>query len=227
MYNFTIPQSRRLSKPSSSLLLLLFLFTSYLQASNSDVDLNFYYVVGEVKTATEPRMTCSDATPDNLILVMNGGSAVLDNDNFDDGDPDCNYGFAIPPNDSTFDSSLTFEDPGMHDAYFYILGPTANSTPLGPCPFDLTVENASPTNFDRDIILPGLTVFPNPLRASVFIEPGDNILNRVTLFDVNGAMIKDDETKVQEIDMSHLPKGTYFLRIYTGKGEVQKKIVKQ
>lgn len=223
MYNDSITKSTK----TVSMMFLLFLSLTNLQATNSEIDLNFYYVVGEVSVATQPNLSCSDVTPNNLILVMNGGSAVLDNDNFDDGDPDCNYGFALPTDLPDFHSTLTFSDPGLHDAYFYILGPTANSTPLGPCPFQLTVEDMSPTNLDRDIKMPGLTVFPNPMRTSIFIEPGDNGFNRVALFDINGAMIKNDESQVREIDMSHLPKGTYFLKIYGEHGEVHKKIVKQ
>ena len=99
MYKLSITPTRGLNA-SYTLLLLMLSFTN-LFANGSDIDLNFFYVVGEVKSATEPRMTCSDATPDNLVLVMNGGSAILHNDNFDDGDPDCVYGFALPPNDST------------------------------------------------------------------------------------------------------------------------------
>jgi len=51
-------------------------------------------------------------------------------------------------NDGTMSSDLIFVTSGNHDAFFYVLGPTANATPMGACPFDISVLPAR----IRDII---------------------------------------------------------------------------
>lgn len=226
MYNLTITSLKRAIK-SFSMMLLLLLFFHSLHANEAAIDLNFFYVVGEVTSATEPNLTCSAATPDEVVLVMiNADSVVLNNNNFDlDGVPDCDYGFAVPPNDSTFDSSLSFDDLGTFDAYFYVMGPTANSTPMGPCPFQLTVTDVpSPTS---NVELTDVRIYPNPLQIGLNIDYGNYRFLRLELYDSNSMMVRQSTEQIKMIDTRDLYNGVYFLKLYFVEGIVQQKILKQ
>jgi len=53
-------------------------------------------------------------------------------------------------------------------------------------------------------------------------------MNNVEVFDIYGKKIANCQlSTVNSIDISHLPAGTYFVKIQIEKGVVTKKIVKQ
>ena len=69
-------------------------------------------------------------------------------------------------------------------------------------------------------------VFPNPFSNNLQIE-SEVPLQKMALFDVLGKEIFN-QNFVNQIDTSNLPKGMYFLKLYTFEGEsVVKKVVKE
>ena len=75
-----------------------------------------------------------------------------------------------------------------------------------------------------------LMIYPNPARGLVTIFAGGTSILGISVLNVLGADVLD-EPQVREpeisLDLSHLPSGTYFLRIITERGIVLRKIVKE
>lgn len=199
-------------------------FSANVRASDNFVDTDFFYVVGEVTTSTGPGIRCNTVNVENLVITIESGiGAVLNNDNFITDKPDCQFGFSLPPNDTLYETELVFTDPGMYDAFFYILGTTANATPIGPCSFSLTVTGTSSIS---ETDLPNVAVFPNPTKKVLKIEYPDYQFERLELYSSGGAIVRREDAAVQELDVSNLSNGIYFLKIYFEEGVVNRKIVK-
>jgi len=80
------------------------------------------------------------------------------------------------------------------------------------------------------ISLDSILVYPNPLSNRVTIASGGASLMQVNVLNVLGVDLMDipsgRESEVT-LDLSHLSKGTYFLRVLTEKGYTLRKIVKE
>ena len=115
------------------------IFSLNLSASDLFEDVIFH-VDADVQNATEPRLRCADVTPTNFNLQLGlNGEAVITSTNFGAAsNPNCNYEFSKTSN-GTPSPTLTYSMSGNHDAFFYILGPTANATSVGACPFDFSI----------------------------------------------------------------------------------------
>jgi bifunctional DNase/RNase len=74
-------------------------------------------------------------------------------------------------------------------------------------------------------------VYPNPVNNTLNISLVSNTLdvemNKVTISDVNGRIIKEFNSNLNQLDVQDLNSGVYFLNIETSNGKVTKKIVKQ
>lgn len=68
-------------------------------------------------------------------------------------------------------------------------------------------------------------IFPNPVQDKIYLK---NILNieAVHLFDTSGRLIKTAAINQNSIDITHLPKGNYVLKIVTDKKIIETKIIK-
>jgi subtilase-type serine protease len=73
-----------------------------------------------------------------------------------------------------------------------------------------------------------LMVYPNPTTGELRITNYDLRIGNVEIFDVYGRMQKSRKAEKQnEIDISDLSSGIYFLKITTEQGTITKKVVKQ
>ncbi|WP_322550017.1 T9SS type A sorting domain-containing protein [Flavobacterium psychraquaticum] len=75
----------------------------------------------------------------------------------------------------------------------------------------------------------GLSIYPNPINNMFTIQNENNIgINSVTIVDINGRTVKniDVSTIENEINISDLNSGVYFLNITNDKGLATKKIIK-
>ena len=75
----------------------------------------------------------------------------------------------------------------------------------------------------------GLLVYPNPVNDMFTIQNGNNIaINGVTISDINGRTVKtiNVNTIENQINISDLNSGVYFLNITSDKGTSTKKIIK-
>ena len=75
-----------------------------------------------------------------------------------------------------------------------------------------------------------IQIYPNPTTRELRVESEDLIINDVEIFDVFGRKLLFIEFQISSetmIDISHLPNGVYFLKIYTEVGQVIRKVLKE
>jgi hypothetical protein len=80
----------------------------------------------------------------------------------------------------------------------------------------------------QDVITDGIMLYPNPFINSIFITPNDVDLD-LFIFNTLGSAVynKHLSQKQNEIDLSELPDGVYFVNILIDKEIFTMKIVKQ
>ncbi|MGY0392211.1 T9SS type A sorting domain-containing protein [Bizionia sp. KMM 8389] len=86
-------------------------------------------------------------------------------------------------------------------------------------------EYNSTLGLEDDIYDFELKLYPNPASDRLFIKSNKTI-NRLTIYNVNGQVIKQIHSISNGVDVSSLPTGLYFLNIKTAKGEISKKFIK-
>lgn len=72
-----------------------------------------------------------------------------------------------------------------------------------------------------------IQLYPNPSNGQIFINGNQLAVEKVSVYDVCGKMVKSipAEDTMLSIDLSDCPAGVYFVRISTKSGEVTKKLV--
>ncbi|MDO5968625.1 T9SS type A sorting domain-containing protein [Flavivirga aquimarina] len=85
---------------------------------------------------------------------------------------------------------------------------------------ELTVEEMSKSVDD-------LLVYPNPMANRVIINGAKN--STIYLYDINGRtlLIKDISNEIETLDLSHLERGSYYVKIHFGTKIYTKKIIKK
>jgi len=69
-----------------------------------------------------------------------------------------------------------------------------------------------------------LTIYPNPTNGLVYVKSSE-LIDKVEVIDLNGKVISTSISKT--IDLSDLPKGIYFIKVYTQSSIKTEKLVKQ
>jgi len=71
-----------------------------------------------------------------------------------------------------------------------------------------------------------ISVYPNPVNSTLFVN-GLTEKSKVTIYDLSGKMIFNQQINENQIDISKLSNGTYSIKIESANGIVTKKFVKQ
>lgn len=75
---------------------------------------------------------------------------------------------------------------------------------------------------------PEFELYPNPTSGKVYIPILEEGVGQLMLFDVNGKLVYHNPTqKEASVDLSHLPKGVYYIRLIKGLETYTEKLVKQ
>ena len=166
-----------------------------------------------------PRIVPSDATPawgwinpSTVITVAEGTNQSITfgaNDPFDVGD------YTITPS---------------------ILSVTDNGTSVSTTsPYQITFiesDHIIEVTFDTTMVgiryveIPELGVYPNPTSGKVSVVSGDVEITMIEVTDLLGNVIMVIENSVDELDLSALSKGTYFLRFTTVRGSTIRQIIR-
>ena len=85
---------------------------------------------------------------------------------------------------------------------------------------------ATTTSID-DVETQNLKIYPNPVKAELKIEIGELKINRVEIIDFFGKAIYQFNELRNQINVSALPQGIYFVKLKTDKGTVKQKFVKE
>jgi uncharacterized protein YhhL (DUF1145 family) len=82
------------------------------------------------------------------------------------------------------------------------------------------LENVTVENF--------VQIFPNPVRNELRIATAENlIIKGLEIVDLSGKTYYQINKSTNQVDVSALPQGVYFVRIETDKGIVAKRFVKE
>jgi len=87
----------------------------------------------------------------------------------------------------------------------------------------------SVTETKTPVIEPEIKLYPNPSENVIYIE-GFNLVNfNYQIISVNGSILTEDNAvSGQEIDVSHLASGLYFIKINTEQyGQTIKRFIKK
>lgn len=71
-----------------------------------------------------------------------------------------------------------------------------------------------------------MSIYPNPVTNMLHISTEDNI-NKLSIYNINGSLIRNYENINNTIDVSSLIKGMYILVVQTDKGITQNKFIKE
>lgn len=81
----------------------------------------------------------------------------------------------------------------------------------------------SEKSIDNDLIL-----YPNPVKNTLNIQNSDTkTIEKVSIFNLIGQLVKTAEGKQRTIDVSDLSSGTYLVKLQTNDGIIDRKIIKQ
>jgi hypothetical protein len=91
--------------------------------------------------------------------------------------------------------------------------------------FELSVADVGIKNIDN---VEEVIIYPNPTTNDLIIEGKD--LNKIEILDITGKLVFSNHlisiSSNQNIDISNLKSGIYFIKVITTQGEIVKKVVK-
>ncbi|PVW17418.1 T9SS type A sorting domain-containing protein [Marixanthomonas spongiae] len=70
-------------------------------------------------------------------------------------------------------------------------------------------------------------VYPNPVSETLFISSENNIVQRISVFSINGKLILSEKGNTQQLDVSALSHGLYFLEIASENKTAIQKFIKR
>jgi len=94
----------------------------------------------------------------------------------------------------------------------------------------ITVGTGSPLLGIEDQNIDDITIYPNPTTGIFVIKNYKTEMGNLELFDVTGRTIETNlyiQPELNNVDISHLPTGIYFIRIKNDNEMIIKKVVKQ
>ena len=81
-------------------------------------------------------------------------------------------------------------------------------------------------NIDDRIREDNIIIYPNPAKDVIYIDNIENLdINFISIVNIQGQTIKQYETKINQIDVSNIDAGLYFIKISTSKGNIMQKII--
>ena len=86
------------------------------------------------------------------------------------------------------------------------------------CPSSLATDKNS---------LPEFSLYPNPAKESIYVENNNQQINQIEIIDISGKKLKTLRNTIKEINISELPNGVYFFKIFSGGNITIQKIVKE
>jgi len=129
----------------------------------------------------------------------------------------------------------------LHNSIYYI----NNSIPLNPFTYIITPSSnylqLTITNVNGDIAIYGnellsnqdfdnlsFNIFPNPVYDILHIlEPNSVKINYIKVYDILGKLVLEENNNLNQINMSNLNSGFFFIQLETNKGIFTQKIIKE
>jgi hypothetical protein len=102
---------------------------------------------------------------------------------------------------------------------------TARFGTYGRGVWDFVFESTPVSSKDFTVDETSIQLWPMPVIGEINWKSGLDF-QRITLYHINGMPVKEIQAEETTVDVSYLPKGTYFLVFTVGKKQISKKIIK-
>tara|TARA_X000000950_G_scaffold106225_1_gene133759 strand:- start:154 stop:1128 length:975 start_codon:yes stop_codon:yes gene_type:complete len=117
--------------------------------------------------------------------------------------------------------------PGPYDSVSFDLsssdvGAFGMNTPAYFCIDNVGNFPLSSNNITQEII----NIYPNPSSDFIYINRKDSDNYTISLFNILGELIIDKKINLQQLNLSNLPNGQYFLKIESESGIINERILK-
>ena len=117
--------------------------------------------------------------------------------------------------------------PGPYDSVSFDLsssdvGAFGMNTPAYFCIDNVGNFPLSSNTINQEII----KIYPNPFSDFIYINSKDSDNYTISLFNILGELIIDKKINLQQLNLSNLPNGQYFLKIESESGIINEKILK-
>ena len=117
--------------------------------------------------------------------------------------------------------------PGPYDSVSFDLsssdvGAFGMNTPAYFCIDNVGNFPLSSNTINQEII----NIYPNPSSDFIYINSKDSDNYTISLFNILGEIIIDKKINLQQLNLSNLPNGQYFLKIESESGIINEKILK-
>jgi pectate lyase len=93
--------------------------------------------------------------------------------------------------------------------------------------FYISTEYKTTLRIDENILPTQLMLYPNPVNDYLRISNPNQNVEKVTIYNMNGSIVKTTGKNIETIDMSHLSPGNYLLKLQTGEGTLNQIIIKK
>ncbi|POS00807.1 putative repeat protein (TIGR01451 family)/predicted secreted protein (Por secretion system target) [Flavobacterium croceum DSM 17960] len=90
--------------------------------------------------------------------------------------------------------------------------------------YTTTVQNT--LGLQENDFINNISVYPNPVKNILNFKIEDNI-SKVEVYDISGRILSSNSIHENKIDLSNLKTGNYILKLYTEKGIMNTKIIKE
>lgn len=92
-----------------------------------------------------------------------------------------------------------------------------------------SIESCTALGLNKDLLSNSIKVYPNPTNGNLFIENlSERSLDKISVYDTKGKLIYETKIankKIMEIYLYSMSKGVYFVKIYSDKSVITKKLV--
>ena len=106
------------------------------------------------------------------------------------------------------------------NGYYTFPNVTANHT------ISVTFRASNTTGITENRSQQDISIYPNPTKDEIFIK-SDLQIGKVEIFSLTGIILMTENNFTGKISVSALPQGVYLLKVYTDKGLVVNKILKE
>ncbi|OUL64190.1 T9SS type A sorting domain-containing protein [Flavobacterium sp. AJR] len=93
--------------------------------------------------------------------------------------------------------------------------------------FYISTEYKTTLRIEEEIMPTKLMLYPNPVTDYLRISNPNQNIEKVTIYSMNGSIVKTTEKRIETIDMSHLIPGNYLVKLQTTEGILNQIIIKK
>lgn len=98
------------------------------------------------------------------------------------------------------------------------------NSPIVTNNYTTTIQNT--LGLQENEVLNTISIYPNPVKDMLYFQTKENVL-KIEIYDVAGRILSSKSILENKVNLSELKNGNYFLKLYTEKGIMNTKIIKE